>query len=624
MGVIASRERVAVIVVLAVAAYFRFHRLDEYPPGLYYDVGVNGLDAIDILNGKVAIFFERNNGREALFLYYQAALLGLIGFHPFVFNLSGAFMSLLGVALVYRLFRDWFGHGIALATAALYSVTLWPIVAGRIGLRMTLIAPVTVLALLLFHRAMMSGHRRAPLLGGLVAALSLYTHLAARIVPVTLVAIALAARPARAAWPRLAIVGAAFFVAALPLTAYFALQPDRFFGRASQTAIVATEPGPAGAIDAMRTSAERVAAMFTIAGDPQRRHNIPGRPVFEWPLNVLFVVGLVVAVARSWNDDRYRRCLIWFAIGLLPTLLATESPHFLRAIGIAPVIMLYPVLAIDAAFGALGVAVLRSRLLPVACALLFALLIVRSHHLYFDVWASHVDTYASFDTHFTEIADLIDSREEPHLLFAIERDASVYVLSERARAGIWQPESSAVVTIPLASGGLLIAAERESALARVAPEALPGLVDLTRSRPGLLPDFRAFAWSDADRQALLSRMRPFDTGPQSQEANGARRFSIARRSDARFDLHILWELDPGRPWKVTAVLVQADGPSFSVTDLAAPPLNRAAGPVLTVTHTAFAAPSGRYRLRAAAQDESAMALAFAGPFVSEAEVDLTD
>ncbi|MBM4416838.1 MAG: hypothetical protein FJ033_00765 [Chloroflexi bacterium] len=344
---------------------------------------------------------------------------------------------------------------------------------------MTLIAPVTVLALLLPHRAMANTHARIPMLGGLVAAHSLYVHLAGRIVPVILAAIVLATHPPRAVWPRLAIVGATFITVALPLAAYFALQPDRFFGRASQAAIVATESGVAGAISALRESAEGVAGMFTTAGDAQRRHNIPGRPVFEWPLNVLFVACLVVAITRSGKDDRYRRCLIWFAIGLLPSMLATESPHFLRAIGIALVTMLFPVLAIDFTLRAFGVTALRSRLLPVAGALLLALLVVRSYYLYFDVWAPHVDAYASFDTQFTEIADLIDVRDEPPLLFAIERDASLNVLSERSRSGIWQPESSAVVTVPAVSGGLLIAAERDSALARVAPETLPGLLDLT-------------------------------------------------------------------------------------------------------------------------------------------------
>ena len=48
------KPAVAVILfVLALAVVtLRFHRLDELPPGLYFDEGANGLDALQVLRGK--------------------------------------------------------------------------------------------------------------------------------------------------------------------------------------------------------------------------------------------------------------------------------------------------------------------------------------------------------------------------------------------------------------------------------------------------------------------------------------------------------------------------------------------------------------------------------------------
>ena len=58
----------------------RFHRLSEIPPGLYYDGGSNGLDALEVLQGKHAIFFpERSNGREWLGIYPIALAITFFG-----------------------------------------------------------------------------------------------------------------------------------------------------------------------------------------------------------------------------------------------------------------------------------------------------------------------------------------------------------------------------------------------------------------------------------------------------------------------------------------------------------------------------------------------------------------
>ena len=47
-----------ILLALAVAvAILRFHRLEEFPPRLYFDEAAHGVDAIRVLNGEHAVFF---------------------------------------------------------------------------------------------------------------------------------------------------------------------------------------------------------------------------------------------------------------------------------------------------------------------------------------------------------------------------------------------------------------------------------------------------------------------------------------------------------------------------------------------------------------------------------------
>jgi hypothetical protein len=89
--------------------------------------------------------------------------------------------------------------------------------------------------------------------------------------------------------------------------------------------------------------------MFNWRGDALARHNLPNRPVFDPWIGLAFLVGLLLA---GWRVVRQRDralafVLIWSAVMLLPTLLATEAPHFLRAVGVLPLVMVFPALALE-------------------------------------------------------------------------------------------------------------------------------------------------------------------------------------------------------------------------------------------------------------------------------------
>jgi 4-amino-4-deoxy-L-arabinose transferase-like glycosyltransferase len=106
------------------------------------DVAINGLDVRRIVAGERPIFFENNNGREPLFIYFQALLVAVAGSPPLVFTFSSAVMGLLSVATVYRLFRVQFGWPIAAITGLLLATSFWFVDISRMGLRTISLLPL--------------------------------------------------------------------------------------------------------------------------------------------------------------------------------------------------------------------------------------------------------------------------------------------------------------------------------------------------------------------------------------------------------------------------------------------------------------------------------------------------
>lgn len=59
--------RIGAAVLLFLVGICYFYGLKSVPGGLFPDAAANGLDANLILTGQHSPFFERGNGREALF-----------------------------------------------------------------------------------------------------------------------------------------------------------------------------------------------------------------------------------------------------------------------------------------------------------------------------------------------------------------------------------------------------------------------------------------------------------------------------------------------------------------------------------------------------------------------------
>jgi hypothetical protein len=100
--------------------------------------------------------------------------------------------------------------------------------------------------------------------------------------------------------------------------------------------------------------------MFFVRGDRIWRHNLPGRPVFDPILGAAFLLGLGLTLRRVRRDPAAAFVIIWTSTMLLPTAMAEDAPHFLRAVGVLPVAATLPAAGLAWA-GAFGRAVLSRR-----------------------------------------------------------------------------------------------------------------------------------------------------------------------------------------------------------------------------------------------------------------------
>lgn len=342
----ASEWSLVLLIVIAAAA-LRFAALGGVPPGLYRDEAHNGLDAAQVLRGETPVFFEANNGREPLFIYLVAAAVAVMGRTPAAVRIVAAILGTLTVPATYFLFRALYGRSVALLGAATLAITVWPVQLSRIGFRAVALPLLTALALWQLWAGARTGKGWRFALAGALYGLSFYTYLAARFTPLALLAwLILRGRrqgpPIR--WRNLLIfVGAALVILA-PLAAYVVGHWASFTERAGQVSVFNPAIHGGDPWGTLARHVVKIAGMFNVRGDFIPRHNVPLRPVFDPLLGAAFILGLAVAIVRHSDADRL--ALVWVGVMLLPTLLAEDAPHFLRGVGVLPVLFVFPALGL--------------------------------------------------------------------------------------------------------------------------------------------------------------------------------------------------------------------------------------------------------------------------------------
>lgn len=358
------------VAVLLVAAALRFVACGQIPPGLYHDEAYHGLDALDVLRGRLSLYFPANNGREPLFIYLIALAVGGLGRSPFALRLVAVFAGLLTVAATGAMAQALFSRRVGLLAAAVLGVTLWHVHLSRVGFRAVLL-PLFI-ALTFWQGALgvkRAGRRKGKEIGkgggwrhwlaaGVLCGLSFYTYTAARFTPVALAAFGLYVLVTRPAICNLrssnlqllrglGLAVLATLVTIAPLAAYTMDHPNVVLGRPGQVSVFNPTIHGGDLWGTLGAHALRTAGMFFVRGDRIWRHNVPWRPIFDPVLGGAFVLGLLVALHHVRRVQAAGLVLIWMGVMSLPTLLSEDAPHFLRSVGVLPMVACLPALGLD-------------------------------------------------------------------------------------------------------------------------------------------------------------------------------------------------------------------------------------------------------------------------------------
>ncbi|MBC8077698.1 MAG: glycosyltransferase family 39 protein [Chloroflexales bacterium] len=403
------------------------------PYGLWRDEARHGLVALRILDDPTyrPVYVAGGGVNMPALIFYPFALaIKLFGVHPWSMRPVTALAGALTVLPLYALARRLFGARVGLLAALLLAVSSWHITISRFSFP-TVFDPLfglTGLWLLvaglqeLSIASVESRKWRWPAMlmlcgAGASLGLAVQTYHTGRVVPVVGAVLALgllydAWRQGSRTRSQFSILSSqfiiplalGFLIVAGPIIAYALTQQASFNDRVSGVFLLSPEAlkgqAPLAALD---ETLGRHLLLFNVRSDENGRHAPPGVPALDFVtgLGLLAGCGLGIAAAFTRRDWRGPFLVVAIALSMLPSALAVDAPHGMRAFGALAFACILAALGIDwllkaqsaerKAQGKRARVVLRSTLY-VLCSLALALNV----YTYFGWMRTSTDVWMSF------------------------------------------------------------------------------------------------------------------------------------------------------------------------------------------------------------------------------------
>ncbi|MEX0877354.1 MAG: hypothetical protein WDZ40_00635 [Candidatus Spechtbacterales bacterium] len=458
------------ILLLALGAFFRLHKLDTVPPGIYPDEAKNANDAVETLQtGEYELFYPENNGREGLYVWMIASSFQYNGINIPAVRMVSAIIGILTILGTYLFTREIFIYKelndpeeskigiapiaretIALLAAGFLAVSFWHINFSRIGFRAILVPMLLSFAMWLTLKALRpigpseysSIEKKslwAAIFAGLFWGAGFHTYIAFRIaygIPLFMISAAFIVylfrnKPRlswewvkevliRDRWINICAMFTAMFLAMAPMLLHFANNREDFISRATGISVF-DEPTP---VIAFLKSLGLHMQMFFFRGDANWRHNLSTEPQLLLPVGILFILGLIYSFLIMKDGVKHKNSeaivihlTLLAALGamMLPGALTAEGvPHALRVIGMMPFVFVY------AAFGFLYFLRImfphthhRAEIWPFALGTAVVMILVIAsfqYRNYFIDWGKNTETEHAFSKGYVEIGKYFNSQ----------------------------------------------------------------------------------------------------------------------------------------------------------------------------------------------------------------------
>jgi len=445
----ARLDLVVILILVLIAAFFRFYRLNELPIGLWRDEAANGLEALRVLEGDLAIFYGT---QEPLFIYLVAISIALLGRNPLAIRMVAAVAGTVTIPVTYLLVKELLrsthqrARTVAFLTSLWLATSYWHLNFSRLGFRGVLLPLFAALSFYFLWRGwnQLDSHpsQRSTYvwlaLAGSCFGVTFYTYTPSRFLPLLLIPfLILAARrtwmTTRAAAPMrralslnvpvfasLSVFVLSFVVIFGPLALHFLADPKSLWVRFGVSVFAADTGEPLPVL--LARNVLRQLGMFGFLADPNTRHNPAGRPAFDLITLGFFVIGFLLSL-RRWRKMPYLFCIVWFLAMQMPAILTyPELPHSLRAIGALPIAYVFPALGLEASwewFRARAVSLPARWGIAVALGLCLTLSAGLSFRDYFAPHPAEIELVKAFDPRFVEIASAMNEFDDPDAVWLI-------------------------------------------------------------------------------------------------------------------------------------------------------------------------------------------------------------
>lgn len=413
--------------IIVFASFLRLYHITKTPPGLYPDEAMDGNNALEVIQtGHFKVFYVEDNGREGLYVNTLVFFIKALGNKPWVVRFPAAITGILTVAGMYFLGEELFGVEIGLLAAFLLGACFWHIDLSRVGFRAIMAPLCLVWTLYLLLKSFRSSKElRAwicAILGGVIFAAGFYTYIAYRVTPLLLLLFIPFFKKYPHFWKRVAIFVGVAFIVALPIGLYFLHNPGDFFGRTGEISVTNAK-SPLGEFV---LNVGKTLAMFNFKGDGNWRQNIAGAPELFFPVGILFLLGIVLALISLWRSAKKKDAddgtfhaqypafgilivFIWFILAIIPAAASDEGiPHALRSILTLP-----PAIFLAAIAGVWAYrAIWNNGLKRAATTLMLIFIIVvamNAYISYFIVWAKNQNIYWAFNENYVETGNQMNA-----------------------------------------------------------------------------------------------------------------------------------------------------------------------------------------------------------------------
>jgi len=446
-----KKSTLFLIIILAIAFFFRFYKLSLIPPGLYPDIAINGNEAFFSLKNKdFKVFYSENYGREGLMMWLIALSFKIFGVSIFSIRVVSAIIGVLTILGLYLLTKELFRQfaisnlespiKIALFSSFFLAVSFWHTNFSRLGFRVILLPFVLVFS---FYFLLKSYRKKSifdSILAGIFFGLGFYTYtsfrMAVLILPFVFVPFWFLYKK-EGFQKKFLLLTSYFllftFLVALPIGIYFLKNPQDFISRTAPVSIFKAE----NPMKEFFKSLILHLGMFNFYGDPNWRHNFSGKPMLFWPVGILFLIGFFISIKATIFSIKnktfrlpssYFLLLAWFFIMLLPGILTREGlPHSLRVAGTIPPVFIFSGLGAFWVYQILEKKLKNKLTLNALIIFFLAFVLISEFNEYFLVWANKPEVKSEFNQEYLAMGDYLNSLPEDFEKYVIVNRGGVPV-----------------------------------------------------------------------------------------------------------------------------------------------------------------------------------------------------